>query len=134
MNPSALNPADFVARLVTLLAALFGATARCVARLRGMRGRVREGFARLAKTWMERGHALAYLGENDATVDARIARMEWIARDPVKALRHLARRARGFVRALKVCATVAPVSFAPPSLPTAPLCAGAEGSAPAPET
>lgn len=120
MNPPVASPFDLLARLLTVLIALFGASARCVRRVAGMRGRMRAAFGRLAANWVRRGHALAYAGEDDATVDRRLARMQWMAADPRKALRHLSRRADGLLRArLGGCA--APLSFAPPALACAAL-------------
>jgi len=133
MNPFALTSSSIVARLLAVLVALFGASAQCVRRVAAMRGRVREGFAHFVTQQLRRGRAIAYAGEDEATVDARIARMEWIARDPVKALRHECRRMRGWLRA-RLCADMTPVSFAPPVVACAVLAAGAGGFAVEPDT
>ena len=63
----------------------------------------------------------------------RFAKMEWIARDPVAAMKHLARQADGLAR-VRLCAEYAPVSFAPPVLACAALSDGVEGFAPSPDT
>lgn len=131
--PPNLVPADFLDRLIAVLVALFGASARVVGRIAGLRGRVRDGFVRLAAARARRGYAIAYLGEDAATVDARVARMEWIARDPVKAMKHLARQVRGLAR-VRLCAEFAPVSFAPPTLACAVLDSGVGLAARAPDT
>ncbi len=123
MNPLTPTPFDIIAWLVAALTVLFGASASCVRCLAAMRGRARRGFARLAQRWTQRGYAMAYDGEDDATVARRIARMEWMAADPWKALRHLARRARGLLR-VRLCAMSAPLSFAPPVIACAPCSAG----------
>lgn len=122
MNPLAPSPFDIIAWLLALLTALFGRSALCVRRVAAMRGRTRGAFSRMARRWVERGYAIAYAGEDDATVEKRIARMEWIARNPVKALRHLSRRADGLLRA-RLGGCHAPPSFAPPVLACAPLAA-----------
>ncbi|MDX2235623.1 MAG: hypothetical protein NW200_14085 [Hyphomonadaceae bacterium] len=126
MNPQTPPPFDIIAWLIALLTALFGASSACVRRVAAMRGRTRGGFARMARRWLSRGRALAYAGEDDATVEKRIARMEWIARDPVRAMRHLARRADGLLRA-RLGGVFAPPAFAPPALACAPLVAAVAG-------
>jgi len=47
MNQIAAHSLHIVARLIGVLVALFGAPARCVARLRAMRGRTRYLFAQV---------------------------------------------------------------------------------------
>ncbi len=123
MNPDTPSPFDIIAWLVAVLTALFGASAHCVRLLAAMRGRTRRGFTRLARRWTQRGYAIAYIGEDDATVAKRIARIQWMAADPWKALRHLARRARGLLRAW-LCRASAPLSFVPPVQACAPCSAG----------
>lgn len=61
----------------------------------------------LSLTW-KRGGRLRYPGEDLATVAARIDMHAWMAFDPVAALKHLARRARGHRRMR--CTAVAPCS------------------------
>ncbi len=120
MNPRTPTSFNIIASLIALLTVLFGASSACVRRVAAMRGRVRSGFARVARRWVARGYALAYEGEDDATVEKRIARMAWIARDPVKAMRHLVRQARGLLRA-RLGGHAAPPSFALPVLACATL-------------
>jgi hypothetical protein len=127
MNTLTPFPLRLIDCLLALLVALFGASARCVARVTAMRGRTRAGFARMLDRRLRRGGAIAYAGEDDATVEKRIARMEWIARDPHKALRHLARRADGLLRA-RLGGGHAPPSFTPPTL----ACAACGDGAPIP--
>ncbi|MDX2233078.1 MAG: hypothetical protein NW200_01150 [Hyphomonadaceae bacterium] len=127
MNLQTPPPFTIIASLIALLTALFGASSACVRRVAAMRGRTLGGFSRMARRWIARGHAIAYDGEDDATVEKRIARMEWIARNPVKAMRHLARRADGLLRA-RLGGVFAPPSFAPPILP----CPALASAAPAP--
>jgi hypothetical protein len=132
--PAAFDPSAFLDRLLAVLVALFGASARVVGRIAGLRGRVRAGFARLVAERARRGQPLAWWGEDADRVDARAARLEWIARDPVKAMRHLSRRARGLFR-VRLCAEFAPLAFAPPVLAAPPLAGGlAAVAAPEPET
>ncbi len=133
MNPLAPSPANIIAWLLAVLTALYGASARCVRLLASMRGRTRVAFARFAQRWTRAGHALAYAGEDDATVARRIARMQWMAADPWKALRHLARRGDGLLRA-RLCGMSAPSSFMPPVVMCAALAGGVEGVAREPDT
>ncbi len=133
MKTLAPTPSNIIAWLVAALTALFGASATCVRLVVSMRGRTRIAFARYAQRWAQRGHAIAYLGEDDATVARRIARMQWMAADPWKALRHLARRADGLLRA-RLCAMSAPLSFAPPVLACAGLAGGVGAVALEPDT
>lgn len=133
MNQIAAHPIHIVTRLVLVLIALFGASARCVRRVAAMRGRVRGSFARLLARRVTLGRAMIYEGDDDATVEKRIARMEWIARDPWKALRHLSRQVRGWMRS-RLCAEVAPQSFSPPVLACVALADGAGAFARAPDT
>ena len=72
-------------------------------------------FAHLMGLVRKRGWRLRYDGETDATVAARLDTLNWIARDPDKAARHLSRRLRG-VKRWRVGAQSAPVSWAPPRL------------------
>ncbi len=132
MNNDA-TPARIIAFLITVLVAFFGASARCVRRVRGLRGPVRGAFVRVLQGFAARGYALAYVGEDDATVEKRIARMEWIARDPVKALRHLMRLARGFMRA-RLGGAFAPPEGAPVAVGCGLLAAGADALTLEPDT
>ncbi len=133
MNKLTPSPIAIIAWLLAMLTALFGASAACVRRVAALRGHRRDAFARVARRWTERGNAIAYAGEDDATVARRIARMQWIAADPLKALRHLARRARGLLRA-RLCGASAPPSFMPPVVACAALADGIGGMALAPDT
>ena len=65
---------------------------------------------------------IAQEGEDEATVEARIARLAWICADPHKAGLHMARLARGLDRLRK--GEDAPFSFAPPVLACATLARG----------
>ena len=120
-----LSPFDIIARLIALLIALFGASAKCVARVTAMRGDARRGLAHLLGVCVARGFAFVRAGEDDATVDKRLARLQWIAADPRKAVRHMARRSRGLLR-LRLGASAAPRSFDPPRLACAALADGGE--------
>jgi len=69
--------------------------------------------------WMrKRGRKLRYRGESLDTVAARIRLIVWIAHDPVKALRYLAVRTRGWKRARQ--ANVAPPAWGAVKLWLAP--------------
>lgn len=122
-----LTVADLFRLIASLFAALF-APAHLLARLGGLNARALGSVARILERMKRRGHALAYEGDDDATIAARIDRAAWIARDPLAALKHMVRGRRGLARLL--FAMVAPTSFTPPRLPCAPLCAAAAASAP----
>lgn len=111
--------------LITWLTALFGATSAPVRVLLALGVRARVRFAGVAERWCARGHALAYEGEDAKTVARRLERLAWIARDPLKALRHMTRLTRGLLRA-RLGGAVAPPDFAPPMLRIPELGAGAE--------
>ena len=120
-----------VADLFRLIASLFAALcapAHLLARLGGENARVLASVARQLERLKARGRALAYDGEDDAIIAARIDRAAWIARDPIAALKHMVRRQRGLLR-LRF-AMVAPGSFTPPQLACAPLCAGVSEAMP----
>ena len=68
-----------------------------------------------------RGEKLRYPGESFATVAARIDLEVWLSHDPHRALRHLARQARGHRRAR--LGRAAPPTFAPARLWFAPVVA-----------
>ena len=103
-------------RLIRTLFAALGAPVCMVARVwRRDEGGIRR-FADLLGMVRQRGWLLRYDGEDEAIVAARIDKLNWIARDPVKAMRHLARRLRGWKR-WRLAAQEAPVSWTPPKLP-----------------
>ena len=102
-------------RLIRSLLAQLGAPVCVIARVWRRDMVEMGGFALLLETVRQRGWRLRYDGEDDATVAARLDTLAWIARDPDKAARHLARRLRGLKR-WRVGAQSAPVSWAPPRL------------------
>lgn len=126
------GPSLTVAELLRLIASLFVALfapAHLLARLGGLNARTLGSVARQLERMKARGQALAYEGDDDATIAARIDRAAWIARDPVRALKHMVRRVRGLAR-LRF-AMVAPADFTPPRLACAPLAAPDTNAAPA---
>lgn len=122
-----LSVAELLRLIASLLTALF-APVHLLARLGGLNARALGSFARQLQRMKARGFSLAYEGDDDATIAARIDRAAWIARDPVAALKHMVRQVRGLARAR--FAMVAPVDFTPPRLACAPLCDGADQSMP----
>ena len=102
-------------RLIRSLLAALGAPVCMIARVWRRDDRGMRRFADLLGLVRRRGWVLRRDGEDDATVAARVDKLAWIARDPLKALRHLARRMRGWRRARRG-AEVAPVSWTPPVL------------------
>jgi len=133
MNQIASHPLHIVTRLVLVLVALFGASARCVLRIAAMRGALRKRFARVVTHHVQSGGALIHEDDDDTTVEGRLALMEWIAKNPWKVLRHVCRQARGHLR-YSAAADGAPPSFAPPALACAALADGAGAFSPAPDT
>ena len=103
-------------RLIRTLLAALGAPVCMIARVwRRDEGGMRR-FADLLGMVRQRGWLLRYDGEDEAIVAARIDKLDWIARDPVKAMRHLARRLRGW-RRWRLGGQEAPVAWTPPVLP-----------------
>lgn len=113
-----MTAADLFRLIATLFAALF-APARMLVRVAGFDRARLKGLARFLERMKARGHALAYAGEDDATIAKRIDRAAWIAADPVAALKHMVRTHRGLVRAR--FGMVAPPSDMPPALFCMPL-------------
>lgn len=114
-----------VAELLRLIASLFAALfapAHMLARVAGFDARRLRGFAHFLQTMKKRGMALAYEGDDDATIQKRIDCAAWIAADPVAAMKHMVRSHRGLLR-LRF-GMFAPGSDAPPILAVAPLCDG----------
>ena len=102
-------------RLIRTLLAALGAPVCMIARVwRRDEGAMRR-YADLLGLVRQRGWLLRYDGDDDAIVAARIDKLDWIARDPVKAMRHLAQRLRGWKR-WRLAAQEAPVSWTPPRL------------------
>ena len=101
-------------RLIRSLFVALGAPAAMVALVWRRDMRAMAGFAHLLQRMRGRGWWLRYDGEDAATVARRIARLEWIARDPQAAVRHMARRLSGHERARGAFA--APESWTPPAL------------------
>ncbi|MDX2233669.1 MAG: hypothetical protein NW200_04145 [Hyphomonadaceae bacterium] len=116
-----MSAADLLRLIASLFAALF-APAHMLARVAGFDARRLRSFARLLQRLKARGRALAYAGEDDATIQKRIDRAAWIAADPVGAMKHMVRSHRGLLR-LRF-GMVAPADDAPPILAVAALCAG----------
>ena len=119
--------------LLRWLAALFGARSRPVKIVEGLEGRARDAFARILERYGARGRALMYEGEDEEAVARRLERAAWIARDPVKAFRHLIRSVRGLMRA-RLGGIVAPPDFAPPAIIAPALRLGAPGPMPIPDS
>ena len=78
-------------RLIRMLFVALGAPATVVARVWRRDERRMRSIVRLLQWFRTRGYWLRHDGEDDATVAKRIARLDWIARDPKKAARHMAR-------------------------------------------
>ncbi len=116
-----MTVADLIRLVASLFAALF-APAHMRARVAGFDARRLKGFAAFLQRMKQRGHSLAYAGEDDATIARRIDRAAWIAADPVAAMKHIVRGHRGLLR-LRFC-MVAPADFAPPHITIAPLLSG----------
>ena len=91
-----------------------------IARVWRRDGRALRNFAHLLEMARRRGLWLRYRDEDDATVARRIDRLNWIAREPNKAARHLSRRMRGLDRQ-RAAAQSAPASWTPPLLACAAL-------------
>jgi hypothetical protein len=90
--------ADLTRMIVVLLVALC-APADAMRHVRGFTRAQLWLFARgLAQAWKQ-GEKLRYPGEDLATVARRIDLHAWLARDPRAAMRHMARRRRGHLRA-----------------------------------
>ena len=123
-------------RLIRMLFVALGAPASMVARVWRRDKRHMRGFVRLLQWFQKRGHWLRYDGEDEATVAARIARLDWIARDPKKAARHMARvlmrRGGGGFQRWRLGAQSAPVAWAPrrPAIAALPLSAALFADAP----
>jgi len=117
--------------LAVLLVALL-APARMLARVAHLDARALAGVRRMLEDRRRRGRALRYEGEDDGVVAARIDRMAWIARDPLKAVRHLSRLYRR-VLPLRMAGQACPPGFAPPCVPIPALADGAAALIAAPE-
>jgi len=114
-----MSVASLLRTIVVLLVALC-APGRMIARVRACDRRTLRGIVLFFQVLEQRGYRLWRDGERLAAVEARIDRIVWMAHDPFAAQRHIARRLRGWLRAV---ATAAPPGFAPPRLPCAPLAA-----------
>ncbi len=114
-----MTVADLIRLIASLFAALF-APAHMLARVTGFDAGRLKGFAAYLQRMKQRGHYLAYAGEDDATIGRRIDRAAWIAADPIAAMKHIVRGHRGLIR-LRF-GMVAPASFFPPAVPCAALC------------
>jgi hypothetical protein len=77
-------------------------------------------LARDLERMAARGEPLRYPGESLKTVAARLDLLVWISADPIKALAHLARRARGW-RRHSALGRVAPPTLAPARRTLAPV-------------
>ncbi|MDX2235166.1 MAG: hypothetical protein NW200_11780 [Hyphomonadaceae bacterium] len=88
-------PPALLDQLIAALLAFFGVPVRFALRVLGDCVTVRRRFARLLTVCRRRRIPLRFEGEDEATVQARIALLDWFARDPRKARRHLARRRWG---------------------------------------
>lgn len=121
-----MSAAHLFQLIASLFAALF-APARLLARVAGMDARRMRGLAQYLRLMQTSGRALAYPGEDDATVAKRIAFATWISDDPLAALKYLVRRLRGVARARS--GNVAPPDGAPPILFCRPLRDVAEAPA-----
>jgi hypothetical protein len=115
--------------LIGLLSALFGARCAPVRVLRSWDLRMQRAVERM----IQRGRAVMYEGEDEATVTKRLERMAWIARDPMKAARHMSRLYRRHLP-LRQFGMACPPDFAPPWLAIAALDLGADALIAAPES
>ncbi len=107
-------------RLIRTLLAALGAPACMIARAWRRDERAMRGFVFQLERLKARGRWLRYEGEDDSTVAWRIDRLNWIARDPHKAARHISRHGAGIGRHL-YGAMYAPASWTPPLVAQAPL-------------
>jgi hypothetical protein len=114
---------------IAVLSALFGARCAPVRVLKSWDLRMQRAVERM----IARGHAVMYEGEDEATVTKRLERMAWIPRDPIKAVRHLARLSRRHLP-VRQLGQACPPDFAPPWLAIASLDAGADALIAAPES
>lgn len=116
--------------LLAVLGELFGARSAPTRFLRALEPRVQDALARMIARRGSR--PLIYEGEDAETVRARLERMAWIARDPLKAVRHLSRLYRR-VLPLRMAGQACPPGFAPPCVPIPALADGAAALIAAPE-
>ncbi len=125
-------------RLIRTLLVALGAPACMVARLWRRDARMMRAIARMLGSMRTRGLWLRYDGEDEAMAARRLDRLAWIARDPKKATRHMARalmrRGGGGFRRWLMGAQYAPVAWTPPSLAIAALTLAADVCADAPDT
>ncbi|MDX2234378.1 MAG: hypothetical protein NW200_07755 [Hyphomonadaceae bacterium] len=115
--------------LIAVFSALFGAQCAPVRVLRSWDLRMQRAVERM----IQRGRAVLYDGEDEATVTKRLDRMAWIARDPLKAVRHLSRLHRRVLPSPQF-SQACPPDFAPPWLAIAPLDVGADALIAAPDS
>ncbi len=95
MNNENAPPTALLDQLIAILLSFFGVPLAFALRVVQRHVSVKRRFARLLEICKHRRIALRYDGEDDATVQARIALLDWLAKDPWKARRHLARRRWG---------------------------------------
>jgi hypothetical protein len=82
-------------QLIATLLAVFGVSAAIALRVLACVAKPAR-FARALRAFRHRNWTVRLDGESDAVVEARLKHIAWIADDPVRACRHLARQARGW--------------------------------------
>lgn len=102
-------------RLIAALLVALCAPACMRARMAGLGVIQLHSVLRILLRWKARGRRLRQPGEDLETVRRRIDRIVWIARNPMRALRHMARCLRGLLRARNLM--VVPGAWTPPASP-----------------
>jgi hypothetical protein len=82
-------------QLIATLLAVFGVSAAIALRVLACVARPAR-FARALRALRHRNRTARLAGESDAVAEARLKHTAWIADDPLRAWRHLARPARGW--------------------------------------
>ncbi len=96
MNDETAHTPTLLDQLIATLLAFLGAPMRCALRVLERRAVVKARFAHILDICKENGWALRREGEDDATVEARISFLLWIAHDPWAAGKYLTRQLRGW--------------------------------------
>ncbi len=96
MNDENAHTPTLLDQVIATLLAVFGAPVQFALRVLERRAVVKARFARILEICEENGWALRRDGEDDATVEARIRFLAWIADDPWAAGKYLARQLRGW--------------------------------------
>ncbi len=96
MNNDDVHTPDLLDRLIAALLAVFSAPLCVVLAALREGAAVKVRFARALRLCAQKGWALRYDGEDDATVAARVRYIAWIAADPWAARRRMVRGLRGW--------------------------------------